>query len=655
LSLVESFIIEITLVLLLTITKDCTLCSEQEEELIMLIVKLIASMWQRIGIFLIGLLGFFMATATAAQNFVPPNQLHLTYPPLQHTTTTDQLFFIGTAPKNGNVSINGKTIERNQAGHFAPSLPIAFGENNFEIKYIDALGEPSRDRQLKVKVIRESLVPLPPKEFGFGKDSLFPAVDIARQPNERICFEAIATPNATVLVKIDNREIPLSPSRRHIQLPLNSAVLTGNNQAITESASRYFRGCSNFEIVGNLGQPEYEMRLGDRLLKQKAAGKIEVLSPQNIQVAEITAIAADARTGASSDFARLTPLPQGVKAIITGKQGDWLRLDYGGWVRKSMTTIEESATPPHSLVRGISTKLVNTQTAGQSDLWSEVIIPLEVPVPLAVSQGDHLFTLTLYNVTAQTDTIAIAPKSIISKLAWAQTEAGKITYTINLKPKQQWGYKIRYQDANLILSLKHPPNIAIAANDNSQALKGLKILLDAGHGSNEDLGSRGPTGYPEKDVNLITSKLLQTELQNRGAVVIMTRTDDADVSLAARVDKINQEQPTLAISIHYNALPDNGDAINTSGVSAFWYNPQAESFAKFINNYLTKKLNRADQGVYWNNLALARPTTAPSVLLELGFMINPDEFEWIINPQQQQQLAQTLANGITEWILNATK
>jgi N-acetylmuramoyl-L-alanine amidase len=36
-------------------------------------------------------------------------------------------------------------------------------------------------------------------------------------------------------------------------------------------------------------------------------------------------------------------------------------------------------------------------------------------------------------------------------------------------------------------------------------------------------------------------------------------------------------------------------------------------------------------------------------------MINPDEFEWIINPQQQQLLAQTLADGITEWILNAAK
>ena len=611
-----------------------------------------------IGIFVIGMLSFFLATATGAQNFVPPTQLHLTYPPLQHKTTSDRLFFIGTAPKDGKVSINGNPIERSDAGHFAPSLPLAFGENKFEIKYVDATGDRRNERQINVKVLRESRITLPPKNIGFIPESLFPTVDIARQPNERICFDAIATPNATALVRIGDREIPLLPRRRNIQLPPNSSVLTGNNEATAESPSGYFRGCTTFEKPSQLGQPEYEMRLGDRVVKQKAKGSLEILSPNNIQVAEITAIAADARTGASTDFSRLTPLPKGVKAVVTGLQGDWLRLDYGGWVRKSMTKLQPAETPPPSIVRSINTKRV-VNKANQKDIpnnvWTEVTIPLEVPVPIAINQGDRVLTLTLYNVTAQTDTILIDPESIINKLDWAQTEPNKVTYTISLKPKQQWGYKVRYQGTNLILSLKHPPILTSNTSVNSQPLQGVKILVDAGHGSSEDLGARGPTGYPEKDVTLITSKLFQTELQNRGAIVVMTRTDDSDVLLEPRVDKINQEEPTLAISIHYNALPDNGDAINTSGVGSFWYNPQAQDFAKFINTYVVKNLNRADYGVYWNNLALVRPTVAPSVLLELGFMINPVEFEWIIDPQQQKLLAKTLADGVTEWILNAVK
>ena len=608
-----------------------------------------------IGIFIIAMLSFIVATATNAQinaqtnaqSFSPPSQLHLTYPPLQHSTTSDRLFFIGTAPKDGNVSINDKLISRSTAGHFAPSLPLQFGENTFNIKYINLSGDRNSERQINVKVLRESRITLPPRDNSFIKDSLFPNVDIARQPNERICFDAIATPSATVLVNIGDRKVPLLPRRRNIQLPPNSSVLTGNNEATIESPSGYFRGCTTFEVASKLGQPEYEMRLGDQLIKQRAVGKVEILSPKNIQVAEVTAISTDARTGASSDFSRLTPLPKGTRDLVTGKQGAWLRLSYGGWVRESMVKIEEPEVPPHSIVRSINTKRV----VDKNGAWTEVTIPLEVPAPISITQGDRLFTFTLYNVTAQTDTISINPDSIIDKLDWVQPEPNKVIYTISLKPKQQWGYKVRYQGSNLILSLKHPP--VLSSTNALQPLKDVKILLDAGHGGKEDLGSRGSTGYPEKDVTLITSKLLQDELQNRGANVVMTRTDDSDVDLATRVAKIEQEEPAIAISIHYNALPDNGDAINTSGVGAFWYNPQAEGFAKFINTYISKKLNRRDYGVYWNNLALARPTTAPSALLELGFMINPIEFEWIIDPQQQKLLAITLADGVTEWILNA--
>ncbi|NER32414.1 MAG: hypothetical protein F6J89_33685, partial [Symploca sp. SIO1C4] len=45
----------------------------------------------------------------------------------------------------------------------------------------------------------------------------------------------------------------------------------------------------------------------------------------------------------------------------------------------------------------------------------------------------------------------------------------------------------------------------------------------------------------------------------------------------------------------------------------------------------------------------SRPHTAPAVLLELGFMINPMEFEWIENQQQQEKLAVAIADGVNQW------
>jgi N-acetylmuramoyl-L-alanine amidase len=151
-------------------------------------------------------------------------------------------------------------------------------------------------------------------------------------------------------------------------------------------------------------------------------------------------------------------------------------------------------------------------------------------------------------------------------------------------------------------------------------------------------------------VALKVSQRLRQVLVARGATVVLTRDADVDLGLKARMDRIQAEEPTLALSLHYNALPDQGDAIGTQGVAAFWYHDQAQGLAQSLHDALVKDLKRSSYGVFWNNLALTRPAIAPTVMLELGFMINPDEFEWIVDDQAQERLVQALANGIEDWV-----
>nr|WP_041235518.1 N-acetylmuramoyl-L-alanine amidase [Dactylococcopsis salina] len=61
---------------------------------------------------------------------------------------------------------------------------------------------------------------------------------------------------------------------------------------------------------------------------------------------------------------------------------------------------------------------------------------------------------------------------------------------------------------------------------------------------------------------------------------------------------------------------------------------------------LVEKRDRPSSGVFGNTLALTRPHTTLAVLLELGFMIHPTKFEWIMNPQEQEKLAATITQGI---------
>lgn len=589
---------------------------------------------------LVGGAGVMMGIAGTVAPVWADQPLFITYPADGHETTADQIFLIGTAPAEGVVTVNGEPIDRSAAGHFAPSFPLQLGENVFTIRY--------DDQEVILRVNRISAAPPTPVGFAFAEGSLTPAVDMARMPGERVCFGAIAPPDATVTVHLANQVIPLLPQTSLTNLPPNSAVLTDRNSPVALPVATSYQGCTAaFSQVGVLGQPRYHLVQGDQTIQQAAAGTIEILSPTNPQVVEVTVESGTARTGPSTDFSRLTPLPQGTRASVTGREGEWLRLDYGAWIRATETQVLPGAPFPQTLIRSVQGR------AG--DGWTDIVFPLQVPVPVSVQQGDRTFTLTLYNTTAQTDTILLNDDPLIERMDWQQQTPGQVQYTFHLKSDQQWGYKLRYENSSLILSLRHPPAILRQDTDaghTGQPLAGVTILIDPGHGSSEDLGARGPTGYPEKDVTLLVSNLLREALIARGARVYMTREGDEDLYPQDRVVMINQLEPTLSLSIHYNALPDDGDAVNTAGIGTFWYNPQAHSLAVYLHNYLVETLDRPSYGVFWNNLALTRPTVAPSVLLELGFMINPDEFEWITDPEEQARLADALAEGVMLWMLN---
>ncbi|MBD1834545.1 N-acetylmuramoyl-L-alanine amidase [Cyanobacteria bacterium FACHB-472] len=609
----------------------------------------------------IAVLSLVMAAPASAKQ-----SLHISYPPTNHKTTSDKIFLIGTAPPTGQVLVNGKPIVRSKKGHFAPSFGLKPGENLLTVRY--------QNQEVKIKVTRTSTQPTPPKGLGFAKDSLTPAVDIARLPGELICFGAIAPENGDVSVMLGGQTIPLMEQPQVVQLPANSAALTEQNQPYAIAGAGQYLGCAAAAAAADLGHPQFQLRMNPKTanpglpiplpqeplqVTQKPAendkpkptttktpastsqtgpGKVQILNPANLEVASVIVDAGVARTGPSTDYSRLTPLPKGTQATVTGREGEWVRLDYGGWINSQEVQIVKGAVPPRTFIRSIRARQVPGAT--------EVIFPLQVPVPLVVQQGDRALRLTLYNTTAQTDIIRLDPDPVISRLDWEQVMPGMVQYTFNLKQAQQWGYTVRYEGTSLVLSLRHPPRLSSASS--SKPLSGIKILLDPGHGGKEP-GAAGPTGYAEKDANLYVSKLIANQLIARGATVYLTRETDKELSLPQRTALIDAVKPAIALSIHYNSLPDNGDPQNTKGFGTFWYHPQAQDLAVFLHNHIVQEAGRPSYGVFWNNLALARPASAPSVLLELGFMSNPEEFEWITNPSEQQRMAQAIANGVTQW------
>jgi N-acetylmuramoyl-L-alanine amidase len=536
------------------------------------------------------------------------------YPPPNHQTTAPRIFLIGTHTPKEPVRVNGELILRSPAGHFAPSIPLSVGNNTVQIT------AGSQTLTLNIQRI------VPPMQA----TPLVPAVDVARLPGEPLCFQAVLPPSDTVQVHLGPRQVDLFPIPG-MALAGNDAVLINDLTSNPVSENTTYKGCLRLEQPGVLGQPE--LLWGNQ--RWRSPGKVTILDPNRLEVATLTSEGI-ARTGPSTDYSRLTPLPVGTQDQVIAQSGDWVQLRYGGWVHRRQITTAVTSYPPQAILRGVRSQI------GQD--WTEIIFPLTTAVPIEIHQEPGVVHLTLWHTTAQTDTIRLDDGAAVRTFTWQQSTPNQVRYSFYLHPPQAWGYRVNYHQNVLTLGIRHPPKLR------PNSLQGIKILLDPGHGGTEDLGALGPDGTPEKQMNLQVSLLLAERLKQRGAEVILTRTTDVEVGLSERVTMIQTQQPHLALSIHYNALPDAGDAWGTQGIGMFWYHLHSHNLAVFLQRFLTQNVPRPSYGIFWNNLALTRPTVCPAVLLELGFMIHPQEFEWIVNPQAQIKLAQTLAQGIEIWL-----
>ncbi len=592
----------------------------------------------------LGILGGIASVALIAAPLTASEPLYVSYPPADYKTTADRIFVIGSAPSTGEVSINKKPVPRSQKGHFASVFNLKVGKNTFDINY--------KGQIKKIVVTRAAGSTTATPKDNFVPDSLEPKGDMARMPGELVCFGASAPAKAKVNVNVSGQEIKLQEQSNRVDLPDNKAALIDRNQPQAMYGAGQYLGCAIASAAADLGNPTYKLETSNPnspTVSQAAPGKVQILSPVNLDIAEVKIDGGITRTGPSSDFSRLTPLPKGTRASITarqtgnnnGKQANWVRLDYGGWILAEQVQVTTGiAVPPKTIVKSVTSK----DRSGATD----ITFPLQVAVPISIEQGTNTFTLTLYNTTAQTDIIKFNDNPAVSGLTWKQTSPGIVQYVFSLKSKQQWGYKVKYQGSSLVLSLRHPPKLS---QDSDKPLTGMKILLDPGHGG-KDSGAVGPTGYTEKDANLYAAKLLANELAMRGASVYLSREVDKFIELDDRKTIIDNLEPTLALSVHHNSLPDGGNP-DTKGFSTFWYHPQAQALAMYLHNHVVKDTGRPSYGVFWDNLALARPASAPSVLLEWGFMSNPSEFELIATPQEQQKMAKSIADGITEWMKSA--
>ena len=179
------------------------------------------------------------------------------------------------------------------------------------------------------------------------------------------------------------------------------------------------------------------------------------------------------------------------------------------------------------------------------------------------------------------------------------------------------------------------------------------VILDAGHGG-EDGGAVSCTGSAEKDLNLDITLRLRDLLQANGVQVILTRETDIllydrntnyqgrkkALDLAARY-RIAQENPdSIFVSIHMNSYPQ----AQYSGLQV-WYSPNhtdskaiADTIQQTIREHLQPENDRKTKSAT-SSIYLLHHISSPAVLVECGFLSNPEEAKRLDTEAYRDQLS----------------
>ncbi|MCA0173264.1 N-acetylmuramoyl-L-alanine amidase [Bacillus sp. RAR_GA_16] len=181
---------------------------------------------------------------------------------------------------------------------------------------------------------------------------------------------------------------------------------------------------------------------------------------------------------------------------------------------------------------------------------------------------------------------------------------------------------------------------------NSNSLNNLTIVVDAGHGDHDPGASNGK--LLEKDINLDVALYLEKKLKAAGANVVMTRRDDSFLELRERSNIANNLNADAFISVHTNAASEAAHGIET-----YWYDKYSSAESKALAESIQKRLievtEASNRGVKNQSFSVIRESKMASVLVEVGFLTNNEEYKLLLTQEYREELAEGIYQGVLDY------
>ncbi len=190
------------------------------------------------------------------------------------------------------------------------------------------------------------------------------------------------------------------------------------------------------------------------------------------------------------------------------------------------------------------------------------------------------------------------------------------------------------------------------------------VVLDAGHGG-EDGGAVGTNDVLEKDLNLTIARLIKEYLEKRNCRVVMTRdedrllyTDEQNIygqrklyDLRNRLEIAAAQENPILVSIHMNKFSQ----AKYSGLQIYYSqnHPDSKVLATEIRERTVRELqpqNNRQNKAATSSIYLLHRAQMPAVLIECGFLSNPDECAKLSSEEYQRQLASVIGESILSYV-----